>query len=107
MSAYIMNVEEIETIGRFVEQKRGTLLDRRGLYNWRRGRDYFLEVARKDQEDGGIRGSVFRLDREGRSAVRVGWFWITGDGRLARGHAALFGLVEEGGAEAIKARIKA
>lgn len=97
-------------------QQAGDMMDRidayaRKHYNdnvWRyRGHDYFLEVARKDQEDGGIRGSVFRLDREGRSAVRVGRFWITGDGRLARGHAALFGLVEEGGAEAIKARIKA
>lgn len=72
------------------------------VYQDARGNRYFYEVARKDQPDGGIRGTVHKMVGESQ-AIRVGYFQVTGDGRLLRAPGHFMALLEASG----KARLAA
>jgi hypothetical protein len=50
------------------------------VYHDGKGTRYFYEVARKDQPDGGLRGTIHKMLPEN-MAVRVGRFAISGDGK--------------------------
>ena len=53
------------------------------VYSHRGGR-YFFEVTRRDQPDGGIRGTIHRFVGNSR-ARKVGTFAIDGQGKVLRG----------------------
>lgn len=63
------------------------------VYQDAKGNRYFYEVARKDQPDGGIRGSIHKFVGEN-LAKRVGGFHITGDGRVMNAPGHFYALLE-------------
>lgn len=72
---------------------------------WRdaKGARYFYEIARKDQPDGGLRGTIHKFEGETSMARRVGRFQITGDGRMLGAPAHFCALLEAGAGKRLAA----